>query len=167
MENDNVADILRIGPYACTKEQLRIFRRAGTDGVEIFQRLVWLAIEARDAWVQPPHLNENGEPVKHGANQMMHQLEEIYFSAAQSMVIGLPEKDGRDWFPWMFIRNHRARRELGLPGWMQWLVDKNGGKVPTEWSNDDVKSDDKVGQERLAQKIADGTAVTIDLDNNE
>lgn len=148
----NEEKTLKIGQYVCTRRQKRIFDNIENEGVKIFQRLVWLGIEARKAWVSLPHENEEGEKVVHGANKVMHEIEEMYFSAAQSLALHLPEKDGRDWFPWMFLRNARSRS--GLPEWMQWLIDKNDGNVPTGWSNEDVKSDDVVMQERASRKRA-------------
>jgi hypothetical protein len=164
--NDNKEELLRLGQYPCTKKQMSIVRRVGKDGVEIFQKLVWLAIEAHDSWEKLPHVNENGERVVHGANRMMHQIEQMYYLAAQSLVLGIPEKVGRDWFPWMYIRNMVARHN-DLPGWMQWLIDKNDGKIPTEWSHDDMKTDDEIGKERLAAKVKAGTSATFDLGRDE
>jgi len=85
--------------------------------------------------------------IEHGARRTLYAQFDSLFFAAQSLKDVLPDEQGRDWFPWMVLRNYKARGTLGLPGWMQRLIDRNEGVVPDSYTNDDVMSDRAIYEE--------------------
>lgn len=125
-----------IARFTCTKEQQEVFEQTLAEAEEIFKRLCVMTEQVHAVIDQGPAMN--------GARRYLSNLKEATFFAAQALnlVFDGPNR-GRDYFPFMVIRNRQARGNLGLPGWMQRLIDKHNGIPPETWTNADITEDPK------------------------
>jgi hypothetical protein len=130
-----------IGRFEATPEMVEVHTNAQNLVHDTFRSLVLQALKVHAAM----NVKLTGG-IQHGARRHLYHQYDAMFFAAQSLKDVLPDEQGRDWFPWMVLRNHHARSGMSLPGWMQRLIDKNDGP-PETWSNDDVMSDEAIYSE--------------------
>jgi hypothetical protein len=133
--------MLKINRFTCTAEQRRIEDQFLTEGHDLFVKLVHLGIDAHYAAnVDLPHVNEDGERVVHGARRHVQYVSGCYLGAARALVSGMQREPnrGENYFPYMVLR---AFNYGNVDGWMKRLIDKNGGVIPTTWSNSDLTYD--------------------------
>lgn len=131
---DPEPDVPRVGEYKATEEMEVVYQRHHDhgEGFKLFARLCYLGNEAHDAVVSEG-------ACQNGARMITRNIRDAYFTAAQAFIWTLPDEKGRDYFPWMVLRNRSGGHTM--PSWMQHLIDKNHGAIPETWSNSDVMAD--------------------------
>ncbi len=136
-----------IGRFKATQELAEAYNDAIAQAKQMFQSMVR---QANDLYDVEASTWNNREGIQNGAYRLTSQLRKSYFYAAQGLILDLPDDVGRDWFPWMVLRNRIVRSGIEplLPVWMQHLIDQNDGVIPETWSNADVKSDAVIALEK-------------------
>jgi hypothetical protein len=131
-----------LGRFKCTAEMAAMNDFTQKEGHEIFEMLCDLAYRA--------YSTRFDKGCQNGAIRVMSDQYQSYFFAAQALSMTFTDgpNRGRDFFPFMVMRNHNARAGMGLPGWMQRLIDRNGGVIPRTWENSDVMSDEDIALEQ-------------------
>jgi hypothetical protein len=88
------AEVVTDFPYVATQTQKALIKEHFTGGAQAhYCALLDKAQAFRDALVQLPHVNEDGERVVNGANRWMTALGEPYYDAAMA----LRQYVDRDW----------------------------------------------------------------------
>jgi hypothetical protein len=134
-----------VGRFEGTDHMASVVDRMNTDGLDAFKTLVKLGLDAHASLYY--HDKPERVVILRGGRVIVRNIRDAYFNAAQSMVLSFPDENGRDYFPYMVLRNHCVSNQ-GLPSWMRRIIERNNGVVPETWSNSDVMSDAEIAAER-------------------